>query len=1141
MPLVRFEVKNEYGLGVVELYDGAADREDPKAVLDGVAVAGLVGILRQLGDLAEFAAEVFHGLQEQVISTSTRSRKLMTRVRHVEAALPRLEKAILSQTSHIHFAYTPGSEWHARIINEQNHFITTDMPCFIMDSYEECREPPHLQWLDKFDTGGPGSCLKRYSDPTFFRRATATNVQNTEKCHRERKACKIKKRRSRTASKHFSHGERCFDARSRIQFSSPTDRGQLSPAQTVSTLDMPLRFDMGNQSDSLGSRDGMGFIECVLQQSTSVQPDEAKTMELCAGLDEQMTNALQSVSCDEQTALVCDDSPSISVQEKNLHGSCSITWDEKTELMEPAELNSVNDEVPDALTTSSEIQGHGLESVDIKSFRQGNSLCKGKNTPKLIFDGNQLDEIESETEYYVDALNTIESDSENEFYCQTKREVELYTNTMGALQDHTNNDQKLENVDDHPPESEAPFISDGRLEKWVFKHSHDSASSVLSANESLEHASSPCFLPICELTQNPDDSLSSVCLVNEQLPQSTQSSSMLRLAGIESCSHADNADGSGLKSAVCESASSGSQVTYMQAPMIGINNDTCLASPEISAQSPSIGPLMFWTNGNLLGLEPSKPPDLNSGSHDSAISGNDNANGISHQNPIPKSDELAGKLDSSTHFKSDNITLNSKKCKDVIPISGTSQLPHSGLDKKLGEILEVFHHSRENSLSNASVMLSEAKHPVAAFVKTASNGAIHLCEEQSTLSSGLGRGLQINGFQRTGCLGYDEKPKINSPMKSGDFKNGKFQPLCHPFPEANLKEQLESPRNSPPPSPPLEHMKISFQPINGFETSKLKLRYPDGIDDHEGTIDTFPSFQLVSQPNILQHVTGSDSDNDTFCRSNMSHDLLSHLCDADSEVWESGDTSESEDRMLYDGFCRISSAQSIPGSPEHEGGAQGSEQDDCRSRETLVNMGVVCSQSGSLFDLPILDTMSQFPYEKGKRYNPNELKSSLHHQQPNPHPPPLPPPQWMVSKLESDAAEGRINAISDGCIQLSDPKQSMNVISQQSKCATSKVLNGTWDAATMTMRNKQLDEQKLNGETESKKDANGKRPDDREDFLHQIRMKSLNLRRTEPARPACAPGPTTNFRVTAILEKANAIRQAVGSDDGEDDDNWSDS
>lgn len=53
MPLVRVQVKSEFGLGKPDLYN-EANSEDPKAVLDGVAVAGLVGILRQLGDLAEY-------------------------------------------------------------------------------------------------------------------------------------------------------------------------------------------------------------------------------------------------------------------------------------------------------------------------------------------------------------------------------------------------------------------------------------------------------------------------------------------------------------------------------------------------------------------------------------------------------------------------------------------------------------------------------------------------------------------------------------------------------------------------------------------------------------------------------------------------------------------------------------------------------------------------------------------------------------------------------------------------------------------------------------------------------------------------------------------------------------------------------
>jgi len=54
MPLVRYEVRCEYSLANPELYRSAAP-DDPEALLEGVAMAGLVGIVRQLGDLAEYA------------------------------------------------------------------------------------------------------------------------------------------------------------------------------------------------------------------------------------------------------------------------------------------------------------------------------------------------------------------------------------------------------------------------------------------------------------------------------------------------------------------------------------------------------------------------------------------------------------------------------------------------------------------------------------------------------------------------------------------------------------------------------------------------------------------------------------------------------------------------------------------------------------------------------------------------------------------------------------------------------------------------------------------------------------------------------------------------------------------------------
>lgn len=52
MPLVRYELRSEHSLANPELFRSAA-RDDPEGLLEGVAMAGLVGIVRQLGDLAE--------------------------------------------------------------------------------------------------------------------------------------------------------------------------------------------------------------------------------------------------------------------------------------------------------------------------------------------------------------------------------------------------------------------------------------------------------------------------------------------------------------------------------------------------------------------------------------------------------------------------------------------------------------------------------------------------------------------------------------------------------------------------------------------------------------------------------------------------------------------------------------------------------------------------------------------------------------------------------------------------------------------------------------------------------------------------------------------------------------------------------
>ena len=51
-------------------------KDDPEVFLEGVAMSGLVGVLCQLVDLAEFAVEIFHDLHEEVMATAARGHGL---------------------------------------------------------------------------------------------------------------------------------------------------------------------------------------------------------------------------------------------------------------------------------------------------------------------------------------------------------------------------------------------------------------------------------------------------------------------------------------------------------------------------------------------------------------------------------------------------------------------------------------------------------------------------------------------------------------------------------------------------------------------------------------------------------------------------------------------------------------------------------------------------------------------------------------------------------------------------------------------------------------------------------------------------------------------------------------------------------
>ncbi|KAG0568872.1 hypothetical protein KC19_6G050200 [Ceratodon purpureus] len=188
MPLVRYEVRCEHSLANPELYR-TAGRDDSEGLLEGVAMAGLVGIVRQLGDLAEFAAEIFHDLHDDIMTIVSRGQNLKARVARLEVDLPAVEKALLAEASQFRFAYSARSKWRAPLPMDQNLCAQGELPRFVRNFYDDCRGPPRLFLLDKFDEAGKGACVKRYTDPTFFRISWATmQIERADQLRREQEA-----------------------------------------------------------------------------------------------------------------------------------------------------------------------------------------------------------------------------------------------------------------------------------------------------------------------------------------------------------------------------------------------------------------------------------------------------------------------------------------------------------------------------------------------------------------------------------------------------------------------------------------------------------------------------------------------------------------------------------------------------------------------------------------------------------------------------------------------------------------------------------------------------------------------------------------------------------------------------------------
>ncbi|KAK8280640.1 hypothetical protein V6Z11_D09G191000 [Gossypium hirsutum] len=448
MPLTRYQIRNEFSLADPELYR-AADKDDPEALLEGVAMSGLVGVLRQLGDLAEFAAEIFHNLHEEVMVTAARGHALMGRVKQLEAEFPSIEKAFLSQTNHSFFFTNAGVDWHPNLRTEHNLITRGDLPRCVLDSYEECRGPPRLFLLDKFDVAGAGACLKRYTDPSFFKAEPDFPGIAPLEVQREKKARKVKKKGSRWRNGETPDFAQVSHAKLHELFlEERIENAYNDPARLVK-----LKRRQLNESP-LDSKSGKSYMEKFLE----TPPAQTKAVYEISGTPPLRLTLDNSSDSGPETLDISTVSPvKFSSQGKETTSSLSTVH----EIVLKPSIEELNGEAIDR-----EIMKGPEPTVNFKVrippsllevTTEEEIMLNGEGIEECNIYGDHSDDMTSEADKYIDALTTMESERDTDNDYRPKNDIGFMD--IGTYQTGSHANEEKLGVQGHSSDSQSDRIS----------------------------------------------------------------------------------------------------------------------------------------------------------------------------------------------------------------------------------------------------------------------------------------------------------------------------------------------------------------------------------------------------------------------------------------------------------------------------------------------------------------------------------------------------------------------------------------------------------------------------------------------------------------------------------------------------------
>lgn len=814
------------------------------------------------------------------------------------------------------------------------------------------------------------------------------------------------------------------------QGSISVDQPAHLPTSSMVIDDLTPNLDIGDSTDSLTSRTESGYIE-FSNLSTSVQYEEQKYEEKQPSYVNSKESRDSSKLLIVQTHAVENTSSNGLSNEKVAPSSSCVTWDEKAEIVEFREESCDIEEVPEMQIGSSDNQVH--QAID-----QAKSDCvampSNSEAIQVIFCSNDVDEIDSETDSFEDALNTIESESEGNIACQTKREVDQYSCDVNANEDN-----------------EMHLSSDSRVDIQAIEREHLSPevkdeSQVVKIPEQIEnYGNHDQVFAKCHVTSNIStgvleqeglhDASTSVDGTDKQMaetfnfitPSGSDCALVLERPNLESVNSVPPSSSPGaflspdplsapakvlkrpnIDSVATVPSSLGINVVNLPDPTTDRIIDSVSESKTSHSESSSTHSIGLWTNGGLLGLEPSKPPvfaatnlrDHNDEANNIEVNGSSNCTNVtkfsdSKGKPVSLTGNPNGMENghSSSHVKAstliDDLDGKSVRTGGSFPINSINQ--------------NVADYLSSQTMIPGGKVVSPATKPTSTESGQVNGGGL-------VRIIGLGNRLLASGISNSEDVslmktGTDAEQELRNP--SARFNRNA---------EKAFGNQLESgsPVSSRISSPPLQHMKISFNPVNGFETSKLKLKFPDQSHRHESITDLFASFQLVPSPGFRLQDDDSDSDDDTFCRSSpyMSDDCDSHYSESNSEQWESDESPESKDPELYEAFRRMPYLDSVSCLVQDE---EETIESICTGQKYKDgdNNGAETNVSDSLVDFPSSGLHDPSMQENIKHTTQNNLLQLQNAQEPTPLAPPLPPEEWLISKSFTSLDEEKLSKSSN--------------------------------------------------------------------------------------------------------------------------------